>query len=116
MFVSVFLGDINGSAQATEAPPRFSIPPEKKISENDVSSFLRMDCSSDFVAFSSFNTFDILYMFESVQRRMTKMIQGLRNLPYGERLKKLTLLSCGYLSTLCVQGRDLRFSCDVVVE
>ena len=58
----------------------------------------------------------LIYMFESVQRRMTKMIQGLRNLPYGERLKKLTLLSCGYLSTLCVQGSDLRFSCDVVVE
>ena len=30
---------------------------------------------------------------ESVQRRMTKMIHGLRGLPYGERLKKLKLHS-----------------------
>ena len=30
-------------------------------------------------------------MLESVQRRMTKMIQGLRNLPYADRLKHLIL-------------------------
>ena len=30
-------------------------------------------------------------LLESVQRRMTKMIGGLRNLPYGERLRKLNL-------------------------
>ena len=28
---------------------------------------------------------------EAVQRRMTKMIQGLRNLPYKDRLKRLNL-------------------------
>ena len=30
---------------------------------------------------------------EAVQRRMTKMIQGLRNLPYKDRLKRLNLHS-----------------------
>ena len=32
-------------------------------------------------------------LLESVQRRMTKMIQGLRNLPYQDRLKRLNLHS-----------------------
>ena len=32
-------------------------------------------------------------MLESVQRRMTKMIQGLRNIPYEDRLKSLNLHS-----------------------
>ncbi len=32
-------------------------------------------------------------LLESVQRRMTKMIQGLRNLPYQDRLKHLNLHS-----------------------
>ena len=30
---------------------------------------------------------------EAVQRRMTKIIQGLRNLPYKDRLKRLNLHS-----------------------
>ena len=30
---------------------------------------------------------------EAVQRRMTEMIQGLRNLPYKDRLKRLNLHS-----------------------
>ena len=30
---------------------------------------------------------------KAIQRRMTKMIQGLRNLPYKDRLKRLNLQS-----------------------